>query len=120
MDTLWIILSDFDSVISLEEKYNGVEVTAYKTRDITEYFLLTGLVDMTLWFVSTLAQIASFGASFIWRDSLTWPLWVVSTLAQTIMVDSLWMQVDIYGKLICSVSIRSLTNSSDLVSTRGP
>ena len=69
----WLLLGDFNSVLSAIERVNGANVSTYEVRDFQDCCMSTGLSDLQL-----------MGCYFTWTNNTVW-----SKLGR-VLVNSLW------------------------------
>ena len=72
-NSLWLVLGDFNFLLSKEDKHNGAHITSYEVSDFRECYTDLGLVDLN-----------STGCFFTWSNGHVWskldrvlanPLW---------------------------------------------
>lgn len=76
----WLIVGDFNNVLSAEEKQNGAAVTPYEIRDFTECCQRTGITDLQ-----------SSGCFFTWTNNAVW------CKLDRAMVNNAWMLSNLSG-----------------------
>ena len=76
----WVVIGDFNSVLSPDEKSNGTDVTPYEVKDFLECSLASGLSD-----------IRSIGCFFTWSNNTVW------SKIDRAMVNNLWLQAGFFG-----------------------
>ncbi|XP_042453140.1 uncharacterized protein LOC122037762 [Zingiber officinale] len=80
MNTPWILLGDFNSPISVEDKEGGMPVTAYQISDFQDCVLHNGLEDLP-----------QVGCKYTWSNM------EVSCKLDRSMVNKMWMEQDMRG-----------------------
>lgn len=74
MERPWLVLGDFNTILTEEERINGAHVTPYEIRDFSNVCMQCGLVDLQ-----------SVGWFFTWSKNSTW------TKLDRAMVNNAWM-----------------------------
>lgn len=61
LNSPWLVVGDFNSVLSPDERCNGVPVSAYESKDLQDYCLAVGLSDLPY-----------MGCYFTWTNNSVW------------------------------------------------
>lgn len=71
----WLILGDFNSALNFHDRSNGVDITPYKVRDLSNMCLNLGLMD-----------VRSIGCFYTWTNNSIW------SKIDMAMVNDAWIQ----------------------------